>query len=93
LNREGDKKNSTVNAAAPHSYKIGHNGGPSMEPFGLRARWLKFANDLELRRLAKLHMRIERKQAGLQALVKERQKIMQRCIRRMRREAGKDRNH
>ncbi len=69
---------------------IGHNGGPSVEPFGLRAAWLRFANDLELRRLAKLHMRIERRQRGLSDLVAERKRIMNRCIRRMRRAEGKN---
>lgn len=59
-------------------------------PFGLRAMWLHFANELELRRLSKLHLRIERKQDSLNQLINERQLIMNRCIRRMRRASGKN---
>ncbi len=69
---------------------IGHNGGPRVEPFGLRAAWLRYANALELRRLAKPHMRIERRKRGIEDLVAERRLIMNRCIRRMRRAEGKD---
>jgi len=61
-------------------------------PFGLRAAWLHFANEIEIRRLAKLHVRIERierKKAALAVLVGERHTIMRRCIRRMRRVGGK----
>jgi hypothetical protein len=60
------------------------------EPFGLRAAWLHFANELEVKRLAKLHMRIQRRKRGLDDLVTERQRIMNRCIRRMRRQNGKN---
>lgn len=59
------------------------------QPFGIRAMWLHFAQETELRRLAKLHVRIELKKANLADLVRERQSIMNRCIRRMRRAAGK----
>ena len=69
---------------------VGHNGGPALEPFGLRAAWLRFATHLELRRLAKLHLRIERRKRGLDGLVAERKLIMNRCIRRMRRANGKN---
>lgn len=68
---------------------IGHNGGPGGDLFGLRAAWLRFANELELKRLAKLHMRIERRKRGLDDLYQERKRIMNRCIRRMRRAEGK----
>jgi hypothetical protein len=69
---------------------IGHNGGPPLEsPFGLKAAWVKMANEYELRRLAKLHLRIERKKAALKELTDERRSIMMRCIRRMRRRDGK----
>ena len=60
------------------------------EPFGLRTLWLHFANQLELKRLAKLHVRIELKKANLADLIAERQAIMNRCIRRMRRAKGKN---
>lgn len=70
--------------------RIGHNGGPSLQPFGIGSNWLRMATDAELRRLAKLHLRIERRKAGLAREIAERQLIMNRCIRRMRREAGKD---
>lgn len=70
---------------------IGHNGGPPLvEPFGLRAAWCRFANELELRRLAVLHVRIERRKRGLADLTRERKTIMMRCIRRMRRDQGKE---
>ena len=59
-------------------------------PFGLRATWLHFANEMEIRRLAKLHLRIERKRASLAELVGQRHTIMRRCIRRMRRAGGKN---
>jgi len=60
------------------------------EPFGLKAMWLHFAQEVELRRLAKLHVRIELKKANLADLIGERQTIMNRCIRRMRRADGKN---
>lgn len=68
---------------------MGHNGGPKTLPFGLRAAWLRFADEVELRRLAKLHVRIEVRKRAVDALVAERQQIMNRCIRRMRRAGGK----
>lgn len=58
--------------------------------FGLRAAWLHFAEKRELQRLSKLHGRIERRQKSLDELVSERRRIMNRCIRRMRRESGKN---
>jgi hypothetical protein len=78
-----------VAPATQATAKTGHKGGPKTTPFGLHAAWLRFANELELRRLAKLHVRIERKQSALQCLIKERQAIMNRSIRRMRRNQGK----
>ena len=86
----------TAGAAAPATQVlagIGHNcaqHSEKVEPFGLRAAWIHFANELELRRLAKLHLRIERRKRGLDDLVTERQRIMNRCIRRMRRHHGKN---
>ena len=72
----------------PH-HEMSTDDTTTTEPFGLRAAWLHFANKIEIRRLAKLHMRIERKKAALAVLVGERQTIMRRCIRRMRRAGGK----
>ncbi len=70
---------------------IGHNGGPSLiTPFGVDAPWLQFANPEEIERLAKLQVRIERRKLILGEDVGERKLIMKRCIRRMRRVAGKD---
>lgn len=83
-------------AATPTTHAvsgIGHNSDqPSekIEPFGIRAAWLHFANELELRRLAKLHGRIKRRKQSLDDLIAERQLIMNRCIRRMRRQSGKN---
>lgn len=79
-----------VDAAAQDAAGIGHNGGPAIEPFGLRAAWLRFATEIELRALAKIHLRIERRRRGISWLVSERQRIMNRCIRRMRRAGGKN---
>ena len=76
--------------AAQEGAGIGHNGGPSIEPFGLHAAWLRFATEIELRALAKIHLRIERRRLGISYLVTERRLIMNRCIRRMRRAGGKN---
>lgn len=84
---EAKQKHRTAAPAA--QIDSAHPSQPA-EPFGLRALWLHFANEVELRRLAKLHTRIERKQAALADLVSERQRIMNRCIRRMRRASGKN---
>jgi hypothetical protein len=89
-------KTTSTCAAAPTTQVlagIGHNSEQPREKgelFGLRAAWLHFANELELRRLAKLHLRIEHRKRGLDDLVTERQRIMNRCIRRMRRQNGKN---
>ncbi|MBB3995916.1 hypothetical protein GGR95_003582 [Sulfitobacter undariae] len=63
---------------------------PKPDLFGIQAAWLHFANEIEVRRLAKLHMRMERRKRGLDDLISERQRIMNRCIRRMRRSNGKN---
>lgn len=76
--------------AAQPAPGIGHNGGPRSEPYGLRAAWLRFADAVELRRLAQLQARIERRKRGLADLQAEQRKIMQRCVRRMRRAEGKE---
>ncbi len=76
--------------APPTAHGIGHNGAPKPEPFGLRSAWLRFANAVELRRLAKLHMRVKLKERALKEVISERQRIMNRCIRRMRRSEGKN---
>lgn len=69
---------------------IGSNGGPPLvEPFGIDAPWFQFAEPEEVERLAKLHVRIERRKLILSEDVGERKLIMKRCIRRMRRAAGK----
>lgn len=86
----------------PRRIEKNDNGGPPIteakaerpkvktEPFGLRAAWLRFAEEVELRRLAVMHYRIERKQEALAVMIAERQRIMNRCIRRMRRKDGKN---
>lgn len=68
---------------------MGHNQPPPTKLFGLTAAWLRYAQKKELARLAKLHLRIERKEQALAELRKERTAIMNRCIRRMRRASGK----
>lgn len=82
--------NSQALCSAPHYTKPVTTTPEKPAPFGLRAAWLHFTNERELRQLAKLHMRIERRKAGLADLVEERQRIMNRCIRRMRRAGGKN---
>lgn len=59
-------------------------------PFECGAPWTGHAADAELRRLAKLQRRIELREHALHELKTERRKIMSRCIRRMRRESGKN---
>ena len=77
-----------IAAIAAH---IGHNGGPALsQPFGIGAPWLGHATEDELARLALLHTRIERRKLILSETIGERSLIMNRCIRRMRRAAGKD---
>lgn len=56
-----------------------------VRPFQCGAPWVRFATALELRRLAKLEGRIERKKASLKATQDERKLLMKRCIQRMRR--------
>lgn len=58
--------------------------------FGLRALWLHFADEMDLNRLAKLHVRIRLKERALHDLKEERRQIMRRCTRRMQRAQGKN---
>lgn len=60
-----------------------------VEPFQCGAPWTNHADEDELVRLSVLQGRITRREDALKALKKERQAIMNRCIRRMRRSAGK----
>lgn len=83
-------RNRTVQLAAQARLLDHTKRREKTEPFGLRALWLHFANELELRRLAKLQQRIEQKKHALADLTEERTKIMNRCIRRMRRAKGKN---
>lgn len=53
--------------------------------FGIGAAWLRFATELELRRLAVLHVRIERKKRALADIRAERDVIARRCEKRMQR--------
>lgn len=55
----------------------------------LHENWRDFINSVEIERLATLDQRIERKKLILDYAIAERQKIMARAIRRMRRAAGK----
>ena len=80
----------TVDGTVQPAIGIGHNRPPKSQPFGIKSAWLHFAKAVEIKRLAILHVRIERKKAALHELVTERQKIMNRCIRRMRRADGRD---
>jgi hypothetical protein len=81
---------SGVAASTAHDVgKVGSNRSRRASPFGLEAAWLRHTDAKELRRLAKLHVRIEQKEKSLRDLRNERTRIMNRCIRRMRRLAGK----
>lgn len=84
-----ETKRCTPATGAQPRHELGTDNTKNVEPFGLRAAWLHSANQMEIRRLAKLHERIERKKAALAVLVGERHTIMRRCIRRMRRAGGK----
>lgn len=53
--------------------------------FGLRAKWLRFADERQLRRLAKLHIRIERRKALIADDHAERLRIQDCCVKRMER--------
>ena len=53
--------------------------------FGLRAKWLRFADEQQLRRLAKLHVRIERRKALIADDHAERLRIQDCCVKRMER--------
>jgi hypothetical protein len=78
-----------ADATAQRRIGKGHNGPPKKKVFGLTAAWLRFARNAELKRLAKLHVRIERREQAIKDLRKERTTIMNRCIRRMQRDTGK----
>ncbi|MBN8189521.1 hypothetical protein JF540_22810 [Salipiger thiooxidans] len=54
--------------------------------FGLKAKWLRFADERQLRRLAKLHVRIERRKALIADDHAERLRIQDCCVKRMQRE-------
>ncbi|MDO6755400.1 hypothetical protein Q4598_04090 [Phaeobacter inhibens] len=56
-----------------------------IEIFGLRALWLHFADEMDLRRLAILHLRIRRKEHALHVLKEEQRQIRRKCTRRMQR--------
>jgi hypothetical protein len=67
---------------------IGPRIADAIKPFQCGAPWTAFAKDCELRRLARLQARIDRKQRALSELKADRRQIMVRCVRRMRRERG-----
>lgn len=61
-----------------------------IEPFQCGAPWTGYATDDELRQLAVDQGRIERAERRVKEMKARRNKTMNRCIRRMRREQGKD---
>lgn len=63
---------------------------PPFPPNDPNAAWREYVNDDEVHRLKVLEERIERKRLSLDETISERQLIMNRSIRRMRRAAGKD---
>ena len=85
-----EKPHSCTAAPATQKQQSSAQNRVKTEPFGLRSAWLHFANEIEIRHLAKLHGRINRRKQSLDDLITERQLIMNRCIRRMRRKSGKN---
>ena len=69
---------------------IGPRVSKVVKPFQGGALWTAYADDAQLRRLARLQARIERKQTTLSELKQERRSIMQCCVKRMRRDRGLD---
>jgi hypothetical protein len=69
---------------------IGKRKADTALPFKCGAPWTGHASEVELKRLAKLHGRITRRKQSLKELEAERKRIMNRCIKRMRRANGKD---
>lgn len=63
---------------------------PSEKLIKDHSSWRDFVTEDEVARLEVLEERIERKRRSLDETISERQKIMNRSIRRMRRAAGKD---
>lgn len=76
-------------APDPDHERVAHPTAQKRGLFGVGAAWLRFTTAMELRRLATLHVRIERRQRAIDDLMAERRLIMNRCIRRMRRAQGK----
>lgn len=69
---------------------LGPKPETAIELFECGAPWTAYADDVELKRLGKVHRRIVMRELALAELRAERTKIMRRCIRRMRRAEGKD---
>lgn len=61
-----------------------------MQSQQLHAKWREFINNDEIQRLEELEGRIDRKKRSLAEATSERQTIMNRAIRRMRRANGKN---
>lgn len=61
-----------------------------IQPFQCGAPWTAHASDAELRELALNEFRIALKERALADMKAKRRKIMNRCIRRMRRKSGKN---
>lgn len=62
---------------------------PAVQRTELHANWRDFANVEEIQRLEIIDARFDMKKRSLDMIAAERQKIMARAIRRMRRAAGK----
>ena len=69
---------------------IGPRTPTEVEPFQCGAPWTGHASQAELARLCTLQVRIELRQRAIAELIAERRLIMNRCIRRMRRNEGKN---
>lgn len=69
---------------------IGPRTSETAVPFECGAPWTRHATPAELKRLAKLQMRIWLREMGLKDDRAERRRIMKRCIQRMSRANGKN---
>lgn len=69
---------------------IGPKKPMKINPFQCGAAWTRYASNKELRELAVNEARIARKKASLAELIKKRQRIMNRNLRRAQRDKTKE---
>ena len=67
---------------------IGPRIKQAIAPFQCGAPWTRFATEVDLRWLALMQVRIDRKQRALSEMKAARRRVMVKCVRRMRRDRG-----